>query len=209
MTTGMIFLAIPKIMAAVGAIGKERSNTAHGYKFRGVDDVYNALQQHLAEHKVFTVPEVLEDKVEERKTAKGTSLIYRVLKIKYTFYAEDGSSFSAVTIGEGMDSGDKASNKAMAVAHKYALLQVFCIPTEEPKDPENDSHEVVPKQNYEFAKYTGDREQQAKLKQLLAELAFKPATDLVIGEIHRALIGTPENQIRDTVIRLIKGREAK
>jgi hypothetical protein len=49
-----------------------------------------------------------------------------------------------VVIGEGMDSGDKASNKAMAVAHKYAIIQVFAIPTEDDKDPENDSHEVVP-----------------------------------------------------------------
>jgi hypothetical protein len=44
-----------------------------------------------------------------------------------------------------MDSGDKAANKAMAVGHKYALLQALAIPTTEPKDPENDSHEVSPK----------------------------------------------------------------
>jgi ribosomal 50S subunit-associated protein YjgA (DUF615 family) len=43
-----------------------------------------------------------------------------------------------------MDSGDKASNKAMAVGHKYALLQLFAIPTEEQKDPEYDSHDVKP-----------------------------------------------------------------
>jgi hypothetical protein len=62
--------------------------------------------------------------------------------MKYTFYAKDGSSISAVVIGEGMDSGDKASNKAMAVALKYALLQVFCIPTEDTKDPDADSHDL-------------------------------------------------------------------
>ena len=48
-------------------------------------------------------------------------------------------------IGEGMDSGDKASNKALAVAFKYACFQVFCIPTEEMKDPDAECHETAPK----------------------------------------------------------------
>ena len=53
----------------------------------------------------------------------------------------------AVVIGEGMDSGDKATNKAMAIAYKYACFQTFCIPTEEMKDPDSECHEVAPKQN--------------------------------------------------------------
>ncbi len=61
--------------------------------------------------------------------------------MKFRFCADDGSSIEAVTIGEGMDSGDKATNKAMAVAFKYACFQVFCIPTEEMKDPDADTPE--------------------------------------------------------------------
>ena len=60
----------------------------------------------------------------------------------YRFVATDGSQVSCVVEGEGMDSGDKASNKAMAVAHKYALLQVLMIPTEEQKDPDAEVHEL-------------------------------------------------------------------
>lgn len=49
-------------------------------------------------------------------------------------------------IGEAMDSGDKSCNKAMSAAQKYAFLQIFCIPTEEPKDTENETHSgVLPK----------------------------------------------------------------
>lgn len=40
-----------------------------------------------------------------------------------------------------MDSGDKATNKAMAIAFKYACFQVFCIPTEEMKDPDAETPE--------------------------------------------------------------------
>jgi hypothetical protein len=65
--------------------------------------------------------------------------------MKFTAYAEDGSSVESVTIGEAMDSGDKSMNKAMSTAYKYALMQIFCIPTEEDKDTENQTHEVAPK----------------------------------------------------------------
>lgn len=129
-----IYESITKIMEEVPAIGKDKVNKQQGFKFRGIDDVMNALQPLLAKNKVFIVPEILEQTREERTTSKGGNLIYSICKIKYKFYAEDGSNIEAITIGEGMDSGDKATNKAMAIAMKYALFQVFCIPTEEMKD---------------------------------------------------------------------------
>lgn len=147
---GLIFKKIPLIMAEIGAIGKDRKNEKQHYSFRGVDDVYNSIHNSLTKHKVFTVPTILSAEHEERKAKSGGALIYRIYTIRYRFYAaEDGSYFDAIVIGEGMDSGDKAGNKAMSVAHKYAMLQVFCVPTEDPKDPENDSHEVGKKKKAE------------------------------------------------------------
>jgi hypothetical protein len=61
----------------------------------------------------------------------------------YTFFAEDGSNIECTVMGVGMDSGDKAANKAMAIAHKYALLQIFCVPTIENDDPDKESHETI------------------------------------------------------------------
>lgn len=145
-TTNGIYTAINGIMEEIGAIGKTSKNQQQGFMYRGIDAVMNALQPALVKYKVFVVPEILEQKREERVTGKGGNLIYSVLKIKYTFYAEDGSSVSATVIGEGMDSGDKASNKAMSVAFKYACFQVLCIPTEEMKDPDAETPpESLPK----------------------------------------------------------------
>ncbi len=140
---GKIYAQMSKIMAEVDPIAKDRQG--HQYKFRGIDDVYAALQAIMAKHCVFTVPKVLDDRVEERQTKKGDTVIYRVLRIRYRFYADDGSFVDATVIGEGMDQGDKGANKAMSVAHKYCLLQAYCIPTVEPKDPENEHHEVASK----------------------------------------------------------------
>lgn len=130
-----IFETINAVMAEVGAIGKDSWNK-QGFKYRGIDAVMNAINPALIKNKLFIMPEVLSQKREERKTSNGGNLIYSICTIKYTFYAEDGSSISATVIGEGMDSGDKATNKAMSVAFKYACFQVFCIPTEEMQDPD-------------------------------------------------------------------------
>lgn len=143
----LIHEALPRIASKVGAIGKNRNNEQQKYKFRGIDDMYNALNGIMAEEGVFSVPEVMDIKREERVTRSGTALMYSILTVKYTLYAKDGSSVAAVLTGEGMDSGDKSCNKALAGAQKYLFLQVFAIPTEEPKDSEIDSHEVVAKKS--------------------------------------------------------------
>lgn len=137
------------IMAESDAIAKGRRNQQQGFNFRGIDDVYNSLHPLLAKHGVFSTTEVIEERTEERTTKSGSALIYRMLKVKFHFYAADGSTVESVIIGEGMDSGDKASNKAMAVAHKYALLQLLAIPTEDAKDPDMESHEVAPRREPE------------------------------------------------------------
>ena len=142
--SGNIYECMGAIMRDMIAIGKDSINEQQGFKYRSIDSVYNALQPLLAAHGVFTMPEVLEKSRDERTNSKGTVLAFTCLRMKYTFFAQDGSSVSCVVEGEGMDAGDKSSNKAMAVAHKYALLQTFCVPTEEQKDPDAEAHEIVP-----------------------------------------------------------------
>lgn len=142
MENGQIYAAISAAMADISAIAKDKYNQKQGFKFRGIDDVMNALKPILTKNKIFTVPQVLEQARESKTTTNGGELRYSLLKIAFRFYTTDGSFVEAVTLGEGMDSGDKASNKAMAIAYKYALFQVFCIPTEEMTDPDGESYET-------------------------------------------------------------------
>jgi len=138
-TTPAIYKAIIGVMAEINAIGKDRKNQQQGFAYRGIDDVMNELHAALTKNKVFVVPEVLNEERTTGKTRNGGDLYYTRLKIRFTFYTDDGSSVSAVVIGEAMDSGDKASNKALSIGLKYAMLQVFCIPTEDEKDPDAQS----------------------------------------------------------------------
>lgn len=123
--------ALAAIMAEVAPVGKDSQNTQQGFKFRGIDAVMNHLHPVFSKHGVIVLPEVLDDKTEERTTKSGGHLIYRVLRVKFSFVASDGSTLSSIVIGEGMDSGDKAANKAMAVALKYALTQMLLLPYDE------------------------------------------------------------------------------
>lgn len=149
-----IYESITKCMEEIGAVGKDSVNKQQGFKYRGIDAVMNAINPALVHNHVFVVPEVLEQQRQERTTGKGTVLIYSICKIKFTFFAEDGTFIEAVTVGEGMDSGDKATNKAMAIAFKYACFQVFCIPTEEMKDPDGETPDPVQPQ---FTPATADQ----------------------------------------------------
>lgn len=153
METKLINKAMIGVMREVKGIGKDSVNQQQKFRFRGIDTIYNELHGLMSKHGIITMPEVLSERGEERQTRNGATLIYRILTIRYNFIAEDGSSVSCVTIGEGMDSGDKASNKAMSVAHKYALLQCFMIPTDDIADPDAESHSVAPRQQKSREQY--------------------------------------------------------
>lgn len=151
MESPMIYSAIVDAMGQINAIAKGRSNSMQNFKYRGIDDVMNELHPILAKCGIFIVPTVLEEQRAEGKTSKGGVIYFTRLKIKFTFYAKDGSFFESVVIGEAMDSGDKASNKALSIGLKYALLQVFCIPTEDDKDPDSTSYDFIANKGAEQA----------------------------------------------------------
>lgn len=141
-----IHAAISAIMAEIEPVGKTRENKGQNYKFRGIADVYKATQRIMAKHRVHISPhEIHEIITSERESKNGGAMFTVRAHIAFRMYHEDGSFVQISTIGEGMDSGDKASNKAMSAAMKYALIQAFALPEEQPDDSENESPEVAPK----------------------------------------------------------------
>lgn len=131
-----IYETLFAVMQDVPAIGKGQYNTSQGFSFRGVDDVTNTLNPIFRKHKLICVPTKITELSRDIKSTKnGGGMFFTNLLIEYTFYAEDGSFIKVEVKGEGSDNNDKSSNKAMAVAFKYALCQTLMIPTED-KEPE-------------------------------------------------------------------------
>lgn len=167
MENKLIYEAIVNVMGEIGAVGKTKKNTqGAGFMYRGIDDVMNALQPALVKHKVFVTPTVLNEERSERKSSSGGTLLYSRLTIRFDFFTVDGSSVSATVIGEAMDSGDKATNKSMSVAFKYACFQIFCIPTEEMRDPDAETYKVG-----------SDMIDAAKVRQLRDKMTAKNANE--------------------------------
>ena len=140
-----IYESLAAINKEIKAITKDQKNTQQGFKFRGIDDVMNQLHDLFAKHEVIILPEVLERTREERTNQKGTVIFTTHLTISYCFLAIDGTKVCAIAVGESMDSGDKGCNKAMSVALKMVLLEMFLIPTQEMKDPDSETHEIKAK----------------------------------------------------------------
>ena len=143
-----VYKAIAAVQGELAKVGiaKANRNSQQGYNFRGIDDVYAALSPLLAKHGLTIIPRVRERVLVERINAKGNPLFYVTVHAEFDFVsAEDGSKHTAATFGEAMDSGDKATNKAMSAAYKYAAFMTFAIPTEGDNDADATTHDVAPR----------------------------------------------------------------
>lgn len=148
--SGLIYKKMVDVMKDIGAVGKDQKNTAQGFKFRGIDDMVNAIHPALIKHQVFMTPRLIKEEHELKDVTRGNGKQgvdkHVHIQVEYDFFAEDGSK---VTVGpipaEGLDSGDKATNKALSAALKYALIQTFSVPTEDMVDGDSDTPTIEAK----------------------------------------------------------------
>ena len=137
-----VYQAINKVQKALvkeGIIKNRTNSQGASYKFRGIDDIYNAVSPLMAEHGLCILPRVIARESIDRVAKSGGALFYVTVEVEFDFVStEDGSKHTVKTFGEAMDSSDKATNKAMSAAYKYACIQAFAIPTE--GDNDADAH---------------------------------------------------------------------
>lgn len=141
-----VAVLLARVMADVQSVGKTGHNQQQNYSFRGIDAVVNAVGPALRSHGVIVLPTVEEVAYAVVEVGKQrTQMRECTVRVKYTFHGPAGDSLECVSIGEAMDSGDKATPKAMSVAYRVALLQALCIPTSDP-DPDEQAYERAPRQ---------------------------------------------------------------
>jgi ERF superfamily protein len=135
-----VFQAITEAKKSIGAVGKTQQNVQQHFRFRGIDNVVNAVAPAFSELGIIVVPELQEHEYETITTSGGKPMGHVTVVVKYTFYGPAGDSLAAVVAGEAFDAGDKAVAKAMSVAFRTALLQTLTLPTDEP-DPDSETYE--------------------------------------------------------------------
>jgi hypothetical protein len=126
-----VYAAIQRVSGELAktGIGKDGRNQQQNYSFRGVEQVLNTLAPALVQHGLVMLPRMMSREVVERTTAKGSLQFFVTVAAEFDFVAvADGSKHTVVTYGEAQDTADKATNKAMSAAYKYAAFLAFCIP---------------------------------------------------------------------------------
>lgn len=124
-----IYKVMPAVMRDVEAIGKDKQNDFHKYRFRGIDDALNVVGAACRKHNVTTSWSVQDVEYTDGHGKSGKDVRCTLIgTIK--FFAADGSSVESSAAGLGIDNLDKASNKAQSSALKYALFNGLLIPVE-------------------------------------------------------------------------------
>lgn len=136
-----IHLAVAAIIQGINAIAKtkeQKIGEGGGFKFRGIDDIYNEIHRLFSETGVVcvqNVESVTRETIEIEKSSRDGKYIQRLYRafayVGVTLTAPDGSSITGKGAGEGADHSDKATAKAITSAHKSWLIHTFLIPTAE------------------------------------------------------------------------------
>ena len=206
-----VYEAIPLVIKELGAIPRDQINKGQGFKFRGVDDLYNQLSPLLAKHGCFMVPIVDEVHIEPVVSKQGAKGFQIFSKVRYRVYGPDGSFVEGRVTGEGVDYGDKASNKAMSIAHKYAITQIFCVRTEDQSGDDADANTPPKREADKPPQKTAEKPTPSKklvgeesIKKIV-ELANKKGTQISISPdttieeakvIWQGLQGLPDKELK-------------
>lgn len=192
---------LAEIMALVERVPKNGHNTFQNYKYATEADIAAAVRSAMAERNLMLFPSVQET---QWSVLEGKNSKQRLCSMRVRFTIEDGDSGEQRSFemwGEGQDSGDKASYKAITGAEKYALLKLFLIPTGD--DPEADS-----------PKPASEKRERAKSK----ASSYEPSSTAVGGIVRFGdYKGRPMSQLSDAQLRqslelglkTLKGKEAE
>ncbi len=198
-----IYQALAEVMKKVSSVAKRDRNQQQGFSFRGVDAVVNAVAPQLRKIGVIVVPLVESTEYGTVEIGKNrTPMAHVSVTVTYRFYGPDGTHIDCRVPGEAMDSGDKATSKAMSVAFRTALLQALCLPTDE-VDPDAAAYERSPAKTVEDyrAEALNLNATKEDLKRLYREVSRA-------GMIPQATVDEAGEQVRlgDLIVR--RGHEA-
>ena len=133
--TDNIHTAINKVMQEVGYVQKEKAGGLP-YSFAGEAALIKAIRPHMVDNGIIMyVAGIPKIDSEIFTTTKGTAMnrVSLIAKIRFQHTGSE-TGIDVYEAGEGMDAGDKATNKALTSAYKYALRQTFIIETGDDPD---------------------------------------------------------------------------
>ena len=136
-----LFQKLQKISEKVGYVAKNIDIAVGATKYKAVGelDVITAVKPVEVEFGIFSYP-TKHEVVESKELEKANGRVEQFVRVKTTYRFVDidnpAEFIETTAIGDGVDSGDKASGKAQTYADKYALLKAYKIMTGDDPDLE-------------------------------------------------------------------------
>lgn len=189
-----------KVMGRVPYIQKERKQGLN-YSFAGEAAILGQLHPAFQEAGLAWAVVGCELVASEQYSTKSGASMNRVL-VKATYsltHAESGQSETIQSIGEGADSGDKATSKAMTSALKYALRQTFLIETGD--DPDH-----TPSEQQERGASRPAQQQAPTQQQQVAKPKQPPPAS--VRELWDRISNSPAPQTGDELVKWVKSLDA-
>lgn len=187
-----------KIHAVTAEVGKVQMTLdvdtgKSSYKAISINDVVDSLAPLLTRYRLVVVPcekEIIEQAQITTTTKYGEKQQFYVrMKAYYKVVDIDtGESVETCGYGDGIDSGDKATGKAITYARKYALIDVFNLSKGDDPDKEaSQEYEKISKaedtQISKIISLYSDKEVQTMLKRLkkskLADITWEQAEKMI------------------------------
>ena len=152
-----IYERMSLITAEIGVVEKNLNvqvNSKSSYKAVSERDVLDAVKPIEAKYRVYSYPvlrqiidhDVLVKETEYKEQITRTNTLFMRVETIYRFVNMDKPDeyIEIATYGDGIDTGDKATGKAMTYADKYALMRAYKLSTGD--DPDK---EASPENGYE------------------------------------------------------------
>ena len=142
--------AILDVYSKVGYVQKQGKMQGGGasYSFAGERDFIEAIRPAMVEAGItMRLHQITHRERGSYLTSKGTTMNTTYLEgvVRFT-HGPSGTIADCMAAGEGSDSGDKSSPKALTGLYKYAMRQTFCIETGD--DPDNHSSADMERQSH-------------------------------------------------------------
>lgn len=165
-----IFEKMSAITNELGVVAKNLNvDMGKGKSYKAVQekDVLDAVKPIEEKYRVYSYPKerkIVDNGILEKETQYGTSKnIYLRIETTYEFVNIDKpeEKITMTSYADGIDSGDKATGKAMTYSDKYSLLKAYKIATGD--DPDK---EASPEKGYNKATQEKTTEEKATQEQV-------------------------------------------
>jgi hypothetical protein len=153
-----IYERLSLITAEIGVVEKNlkvQVNKNSSYKAVSERDVLDAVKPIEQKYRVYSYPasrqivdrDILTKESEYQGTVTRTNTLFMRVETIYRFVNIDNpTEFIETTVyGDGLDTGDKATGKAMTYADKYALMKAYKLSTGDDPDKEASPENVFDK----------------------------------------------------------------